>query len=461
MDRLYMEGSMATVLYSGDRPWPGGSGLGQLMDRSGPAAEWKVGLRQWETVDLALSMMRGTYPGIMAPREGLVHLDPTTSSDSRTTILMESRFRLLPYGRWEPVVSVGWGIVQGKLNGQTEWGGGPTLGLGIYRPVGNVEVGFQIRQHLVLPDEASDRAGSGLSPDALPATLLGIRYALPRKTPRLSSLSLSTPGFLDTGEEGVFIIESDLDPSSYLVRWELGDGTTSAGYAVRHAYSEPGTYPVTAHVSTEKESLKLVARISVSDRIEPAAISTISHTPLSGVPGDTIRFTAIIRGSNVECLWAFGDGASSTACNTDHVFSSPGTYRVLLSATNAGGSDTRSRTLRISADACAGMDRLGDVHFQTNSQELILDMRELLRENFASAAMCPDRVLVISGFAFESERNAEELAIARARAVLQYYLNLGMSTRSVRLGQAVIQSEDGWIGELWQGRKASTELVRE
>lgn len=461
LDDLYFEGSMATVLYYGDRPWPGGSGLVQLMDRSGPAAEWKVGLRKWETVDLALAMMRGTYPGILASKPGVTHLDPTTSSDSRTTILMESRFRLLPYGRWEPVVSAGWGVVRGKLNGESTWGGGPTLGLGVYRPIGRIEVGLQLRQHLVIPDNASDRAGSGFSPDALPATLLGIRYSLPRKTPRLSSLSLSTPGFLDAGEEGVFMIDSDLDLTAFVVRWDLGDGTTSSGYAIRHAYQEPGTYPVTAHVSTEKESLKLESRVAVRDRIVPASISSISHTPHSGKPGDTISFSANLRGTDVECLWAFGDGASSTSCDPDHVFSDPGAFRVLLSVMNGAGNDTRYRTVRISADECAGIDRLGDVHFRRHSEELVLDMRELLRANFSSAARCPDRVLVVSGFAFETERDAEELAMGRAQAVLQYYLNLGLATRSVRLGQAVIQSEEGWAGELWQGRKTSTALVRE
>ena len=120
-----------------------------------------------------------------------------------------------------------------------------------------------------------------------------------------------------------------------------------------------------------------------------------------------------------------------------------------------------TRTIRIASDACAGLDQLADVHFRNSAQELVLDMREVLRDNFATAARCPERTLVVSGYAFDSEQNAQELALDRARAVMQYYLNLGMSSRSVRLGRAVVQSEDGWIAELWEGRKVSTSLIRE
>jgi len=101
------------------------------------------------------------------------------------------------------------------------------------------------------------------------------------------------------------------------------------------------------------------------------------------------------------------------------------------------------------------------VHFRRDSQELVLDMREILRDNFAVASRCPDRTLVVSGFAFDTEQQAEELALGRARAVMQYYRNLGMPTRSVQLGRAIVQSEEGWLDEPWEGRKVSSALTRE
>ncbi|MGB0650874.1 MAG: hypothetical protein ACPGQT_08170 [Rhodothermales bacterium] len=83
-----------------------------------------------------------------------------------------------------------------------------------------------------------------------------------------------------------------------------------------------------------------------------------------------------------------------------------------------------------------------------------------LRENFASASRCPDRTLVISGHAFDNERNAQDLALDRARAVMQYYLNLGLAPGNVRLGRAVVHQRATWDTEVWRGRRATTQLDR-
>lgn len=460
-ERFFVEASTAAVLYQGDRPWRGASGLAGLSDRMGPGSGITFGYRWTPSSDATLSWGRGTFPGILTAEPGLETIDLSSSSSRRTIVLLEYRYRMLPFGSYEPFVGVGWGSVYSRINNLEQWGGGPALAVGVFRPLGPVDLGVQLRQQFVLPDQAVDRAVSGSGADALQSIHFGVRYALPERLPDLGDLSVSTPGFLDTDEEGVFTVQSNLDPSDYSVRWDMGDGQTASGQAIRHTYREPGSYTITARIATAKESLALESRVSVKERIVPASISSISHAPLSGIPGDTIRFEANLRGTDVDCLWAFGDGGSSSACDTEHVFETPGTFRVLLSASNAEGSDTMTRTLRIASDACAGMDRLADVHFRRNSQELILDMREILRENFASAARCPDRTLVVSGFAFDTERNAQELSLARARAVLQYYLNLGMSTRTVRLGRAVVQSEEGWLAEPWEGRNASTVLIRE
>lgn len=460
-DRFYLEGSTASVLYQGDRPWSGESGLAGLINRTGPGGELKLGYRLGTSSDLAVGWMAGIYPGILSPGADLELIDATSSSKTRSSVLLEYRYRMLPFGSYEPFFALGWGSVYSRVNSLDQWGGGPSLSIGVYRPFGKIDVGVQLRQQYVMPDQAVDRAVSGSGADVLHAVLIGVRYALPVRSPALNEVSLASPGFLDTSEEGVFMVESDLDPAELSVRWDMGDGQTALGQSIRHAFREAGTFTVSAHISSSKESIRLETRVSVRERVERAAISSITHTPMSGLPGDTIRFIPNLRGTDVDCLWAFGDGASSSTCETKHVFSDPGTYRVLLSASNAGGNDAMSRTIRIAPDACAGLDRLTDVHFRRNSRELVLDMRELLRKNFADAARCPDRLLIVSGFAFDSERDAQELALARAEAVLQYYLNLGMSTRTARLGRAVVQSEEGWIGDLWQGRKTTTALIRE
>lgn len=460
-ERFYVEAATAAVQYRGDRPWRGASGLSGWSDRTGPGAALGVGYHVISSGDIVLSWAWGIFPGILSATPGTKTIDLTTSTSHRRVFSLDYRHRPLPFGSYEPFIGLGWGLIQGRINNDGRWGLGPVLSAGVYRPWGPVSVGLQLRHQFVMPDKAVDRAVSGGGADVLHYVLFGARYALPARTPRLDDVALSTPGFLETGEEGVFMVTADMDPADYSVQWDMSNGQSVPGQSIRHAFQRAGTYTITARVSTNRTTLSLESRVTVRDRIVPARIRTISHTPLSGFPGDTLRFEGGVDGTDVRCLWAFGDGASAADCTAEHVFETPGTYRVLLSATNAKGSDTMTRTIRIASDACAGMDQLADVHFRNSAQELVLDMREVLRDNFATAARCPERTLVVSGFAFDSERNAQELALDRARAVMQYYLNLGMSSRSVRLGRAVVQSEDGWIAELWEGRKVSTSLIRE
>jgi PKD repeat protein len=46
-------------------------------------------------------------------------------------------------------------------------------------------------------------------------------------------------------------------------------------------------------------------------------------------------------------LWAFGDGNTSTAVNPTHTYAAPGTYDVVLTATNACGTSTKASTITI------------------------------------------------------------------------------------------------------------------
>lgn len=58
----------------------------------------------------------------------------------------------------------------------------------------------------------------------------------------------------------------------------------------------------------------------------------------------TISFTDQSSGSPTSWLWDFGDGQTSTVQNPVHTYASPGTYTVTLTATNAFGSNTKTRT---------------------------------------------------------------------------------------------------------------------
>jgi len=74
----------------------------------------------------------------------------------------------------------------------------------------------------------------------------------------------------------------------------------------------------------------------------PAA--NFTGTPTSGNSPLTVNFTDTSTGSPTAWSWTFGDSGTSTAQNPSHQYTSAGTYTVALTASNAGGSNTNTKT---------------------------------------------------------------------------------------------------------------------
>jgi len=78
----------------------------------------------------------------------------------------------------------------------------------------------------------------------------------------------------------------------------------------------------------------------------PAA--NFTGNPTSGPAPLTVMFTDTSTGSPTSWSWTFGDGGTSSAQNPSHQYAA-GTYTVSLTATNAQGSDTETKTNYITA----------------------------------------------------------------------------------------------------------------
>jgi alpha-tubulin suppressor-like RCC1 family protein len=68
---------------------------------------------------------------------------------------------------------------------------------------------------------------------------------------------------------------------------------------------------------------------------------------VSGTTPLTVTFSDTSTGTPTSWTWDFGDTGTSTNQNPQHVYSTPGTYTVGLTATNAEGSDTDTKTAYI------------------------------------------------------------------------------------------------------------------
>ncbi len=449
------------ALYRGERTWQGESGWGGLPDRIGSASTVQIGYRLSGRWNVSVGLLRVVYPGIRSPQGGEPFLDRSTSPEHRHSVLFEGSWQPFAFRSWEPVLIGGWASLRGRFNDEIRWGSGPVLGASLYRWFGAVGLGATTRFQWSMPAHAADLAGSGNTPDELPSFGFGIKVKRPERKPTLAEAQLSGPGKLLAGEEGLFIVETNLDPSLVQVQWDFGPAGTAAGNNLRKTFREPGTYPVEARLRTEKSQLTLRSSVEVSAVMEAARITVFDVVPVAPLAMDTLWFSAEVSGPDARCTWDFGDGTTSARCAPWHVYREPGTYRAGLTASNAAGSESATRTIRIREDACRFFDTVADVYFRVGSEELALEMREVLRENFALAAQCPDRTLIISGHALSSERDAMSRATGRAQATMQYYLNLGLSSGKIRLGNAIVHDARTWTGEIWQARRASTRLVRE
>ena len=85
-----------------------------------------------------------------------------------------------------------------------------------------------------------------------------------------------------------------------------------------------------------------------------APVAGFNFAPSGPVMGSTVTFTDTSTNTPTSWSWNFGDPASgtsntSTLQNPTHVFLAAGTYTVTETATNAGGSNTASKSVTVSA----------------------------------------------------------------------------------------------------------------
>ena len=131
-----------------------------------------------------------------------------------------------------------------------------------------------------------------------------------------------------------FVDSSSPPPLTY--QWSFGDGATSILQNPVHMYPSIGTFASSLIVTSAhgcKDTFSLAAPISISP--SPQAGFTVS-------PHDTSIFypqvtTVDISTGAVSCDIFWGDGASSTNCDTVHDYTHPGTFTIMQVVVNALG----------------------------------------------------------------------------------------------------------------------------
>ncbi len=123
--------------------------------------------------------------------------------------------------------------------------------------------------------------------------------------------------------------------------WGFGDTNGSTVQNPQHTYIFPGTYSVTLTASGGGD-MNTELKTDYITVIGPTA-ADYSGTPLNGSAPLTVAFTDLSTSNPSSWSWDFGDASGSTQQSPVHIYSTPGTYTVVMTADGPGGPDTETK----------------------------------------------------------------------------------------------------------------------
>jgi len=138
-------------------------------------------------------------------------------------------------------------------------------------------------------------------------------------------------------------------PTSWI--WSFGDGASSTDKNPVHTYSKAGKYTVSLTVRNAAGSNAVTksSYINIANALM-APVASFSASPTAGNTPLRVSFTDISTGTPISWNWNFGDGTSSTQKSPTHTYSAAGSYTVVLTVSNATGSNTVKKSNYIVAN---------------------------------------------------------------------------------------------------------------
>ena len=130
------------------------------------------------------------------------------------------------------------------------------------------------------------------------------------------------------------------------LKWDFGDRVSGSGASIRHAWSTPGTYPVTLTASNSAGSNTATLQVTIRERILPP-VARLSASAALVEEGEGVRFTSLSINNPTTTTWDFGDGQTAGGPSVVKSWPNAGTYNVTMRVTNSEGSDTANAVVRV------------------------------------------------------------------------------------------------------------------
>lgn len=168
-------------------------------------------------------------------------------------------------------------------------------------------------------------------------TILFFSSCLPEETPEPIACFEPSKTSASIGEQITFNSGCSENVTQY--GWKFGDGETSNEPNPSHTYTSSGQYEVTLKVYSKSLTNETSLFIDVVGD-QPEACFKTDDTQT--IVWEEVQFeNCSSHASNY--VWNFGDGATSTEENPSHVYETPGTYTVALTAENEHTSRTETK----------------------------------------------------------------------------------------------------------------------
>ena len=178
--------------------------------------------------------------------------------------------------------------------------------------------------------------------------------------PPVAAISVDTSG----GVTPLSVRFTDVSTGDVTTRtWDFGDGVTAADSDLTHTYQKSGSYTTTLTIKGPAGESRTEKSITVLEPVLQPKAGFISDST-SGIAPLTVRFTDSSSGTVSSWKWDFGDGMSSGEKNPTHIFSSAGSFPVILTVSGPAGENQTTKTIVVTESAS-----IPSVSFSTTPSE--------------------------------------------------------------------------------------------
>lgn len=131
--------------------------------------------------------------------------------------------------------------------------------------------------------------------------------------------------------------------------WDFGDGNSSTFPQPSNTYNSAGTFDVSLTVTDELGCTDTQSEVDYIEIVNNVTIDFTANNPQACL-GDQIDFVDLSSPTPIGWEWDFGDGTTSTDQFPTHLYTTPGTYEVSLTATYSAscqGTETKTGFITI------------------------------------------------------------------------------------------------------------------